>query len=457
MNDDIQTTSVNNGGSSGNSTTVPLNSGQFFVGNAETTQVYNCISVTLTCDTTATVTIQQSLDRVNWDVSEIFAYTPGGTTDMTFIQDIVLPFYRVIEKNTSGATMGYNRLTTILFSTQKDVRITDVLGAVTVVQPNAALLQATVTGSLISVGTITNPVTVNGTLTSVGSITNPVTVSSVTNPVTVSSVTNPVTVSSITNPVTVSSITNPVTVSSVTSPVTVNGTLTSVGSITNPVTVNGTLTSVDTITNPITVSGIQTNVYVLGSLTSVDYIVNPISVSNISDTVKVNLRDSSDSYLTANRGTATNNVLSIQRSIDIRTPVTVYATAVAAGTTGNDTVINMTKILGNSGTPSTAAFFSVTSGKIMRINSIVFGTLGNTTTATAQNTVFTLRRDASSAPANTLIQGRCATTAVISAIDRVVMPLGLELESGINFAMWARATYTTNAPTWDVIINGFEY
>lgn len=362
-NDEI-TCSVNNGGSSGNSTTVPLNAGQLFVGNAETTQVFNCISVTLTCETTATVTIQQSLDRVNWDVSEIFAYTPGGTTDMTFIQDIVLPFYRVIEKNTSGTTMGFNRLTTILFSTQKDVRITDVLGAVTVVQPNAALLQATVTGSLTSVGTITNPVTVS-------SITNPVTVSSITNPVTVSSVTNPVTVSSVTNPVTVNgtltsvdTITNPVTVSSVTNPVTVTGTLTSVDSITNPVTVSS-------VTNPVTVSSIMNPVTVNGSLSSVGSITTPIVVNYIGSTVIVEgvlggtsvavngtvaVVDNFSNTMSATRGTATNSVLSIQRSIDIRTPVTLYATAAVAGLTGVETLISLTKSLSNTAATTSGTF-----------------------------------------------------------------------------------------------------
>jgi hypothetical protein len=56
---------------------------------------------------------------------------------------------------------------------------------------------------------------------------------------------------------------------------------------------------------------------------------------------------------------------------------------------------------------------------------------------------------------------RCATPQTANAWDRVLMaiPDGYEIlgDGTLQFGITAAATYTTNAPTWDVTIVGFEY
>jgi hypothetical protein len=140
-----------------------------------------------------------------------------------------------------------------------------------------------------------------------------------------------------------------------------------------------------------------------------------------------------------------------------------HATAVASGTTTTETAITLTKAA-DTGATSSAASFVITSGKRFRITSITFASLGNAT-ATAQNTVFKLRINTAGAvtTASTpiVLQVRTATAAVASAYDRFYVPIpdGMEfLGNGtIQFGVTAAATFTTNAPTWDVCITGFEY
>jgi hypothetical protein len=57
---------------------------------------------------------------------------------------------------------------------------------------------------------------------------------------------------------------------------------------------------------------------------------------------------------------------------------------------------------------------------------------------------------------------RSATPATASAWDRVLVDLGGEgieitCDGTKQFGLTAAATYTTNAPTWDATIIGYEY
>ena len=57
---------------------------------------------------------------------------------------------------------------------------------------------------------------------------------------------------------------------------------------------------------------------------------------------------------------------------------------------------------------------------------------------------------------------RSATPATANAWDRVNVPLppeGIELvgDGTLQWGITANAVFTTNAPTWDVIVTGYEY
>lgn len=146
-----------------------------------------------------------------------------------------------------------------------------------------------------------------------------------------------------------------------------------------------------------------------------------------------------------------------------RTNIIMYAQGVASGATGVETAITLTKSAGT-GATSAAASFVVTSGKIFRITSLTFAARGHAT-ATIQSTTFSLRMNTAGAVVTTstpiLLQARCATPATASAWDRFVVPIsdGYEITGNgtLQVGVTAAATFVTNAPTWDVIITGFEY
>jgi hypothetical protein len=146
-----------------------------------------------------------------------------------------------------------------------------------------------------------------------------------------------------------------------------------------------------------------------------------------------------------------------------RTELRYYAVAAASGSTGVETAITLTKSSGTSAT-SSAASQTPTSGKKFRITHFSVATRGNAT-ATIQSTTFNLRVNTagscgtSSTPI--ILSARSATPATASAWDRYVIPLdqGTEIpgDGTLQFCITAAATFTTNAPTWDVTIVGYEY
>jgi hypothetical protein len=146
-----------------------------------------------------------------------------------------------------------------------------------------------------------------------------------------------------------------------------------------------------------------------------------------------------------------------------RTAVIFSANSAAAGATGVETAITLTKSAGTAAT-SAAATFVVTSGKTFRITAIMVATRGNAT-ATAQITTFNLRMNTAGAVTTTstpiLMAVASATPATASAWDRVIVPIpdGFEIlgTGTLQIGITAAATFTTNAPTWYVNILGFEY
>ena len=147
-----------------------------------------------------------------------------------------------------------------------------------------------------------------------------------------------------------------------------------------------------------------------------------------------------------------------------RTDLRFYAVAAAAGATTVETAITLTKSSGTSAT-TTGASHVITAGKRFKITHFSVATRGNAT-ATVQTTTFNLRVNAAGAVTTTstpiILAARSATPATASAWDRYVITLpadGLEIpgDGTLQFGVTAAATFTTNAPTWDVTIIGYEY
>lgn len=167
---------------------------------------------------------------------------------------------------------------------------------------------------------------------------------------------------------------------------------------------------------------------------------------------------------TLTKGTQGANGFSVQDLKDAgRTQFRYYATAVASGTTGTETIFTLTQSSGTSAT-TTATTFTPTSGKNFRITGITFASRGNAT-ATAQVTKFSLRLNTAGACVVTstpiLYQANTATAAVASAYDRFSPPLydGDEIVGNgtLQWCLTANSVFVTNAPTWDVLITGYTY
>jgi hypothetical protein len=167
---------------------------------------------------------------------------------------------------------------------------------------------------------------------------------------------------------------------------------------------------------------------------------------------------------TLTKGTQDATGFSVQELKDAgRVHVNYYATAAAAGSTTTETAITLTKSSGTSAT-STGTSFVVTSGKRYRIESITVATRGHST-ATIQTTTFKLRVNTAGAVTTSstpvVFSARSATPATASAWDRFQLPIpdGFEIagDGTLQIGITAAATYTTNAPTWDVAIIGYEY
>lgn len=219
---------------------------------------------------------------------------------------------------------------------------------------------------------------------------------------------------------------------------------------TTAVPVSGTVTITDG-SGPVTVDGTvsanQSGTWNIGTLTS---ITNAVPVTDNSGSLTV------DAPTTA--------PLNVRITDSNRTELRFYAVAAAAGTTGTETAITLTRSSGTSAT-STGASWTVTNAKRFKIIYLSFATRGNNT-ATAQTTTFNFRINTGGAVTTTstpiILAARSATPATANAWDRVVISLpgdGLELvgTGTLQFGITAAATYVTNAPTWDVTMIGYEY
>lgn len=147
-----------------------------------------------------------------------------------------------------------------------------------------------------------------------------------------------------------------------------------------------------------------------------------------------------------------------------RTVLAYWAVGAASGATGVETAITLSRSNAPGATVTTGTSFAPATGKRFRLTSFSVATRGNNT-ATAQTTTFSLRVNTGGAVTTSsavMLAARSATPATANAWDRVTLTWsgdGPEIvgDGTLQFGMTAAATYTTNAPTWDVTITGYEY
>lgn len=145
-----------------------------------------------------------------------------------------------------------------------------------------------------------------------------------------------------------------------------------------------------------------------------------------------------------------------------RTPVQIFGTALAVGNTGVETLLTLSQVRGLvSGSGSS---FTVTAGKKLNIQSLVFTQIGNAT-ATVATSIFRMRYNPAGAAtvASTPIILQTRLTAPASALSFTQAPFtfsgGWELpgDGVASFAFTVTSTYATNTPTADVMLVGYEY
>jgi hypothetical protein len=94
-----------------NNSNASLGAGLSFVGGAESTGSYVELSVSIISDKDATVYVDQSVDKSNWDIRSTHAYKAvnGG---MNFKVGSKHQWFRVVVLNSSGSAQGYMRMAT---------------------------------------------------------------------------------------------------------------------------------------------------------------------------------------------------------------------------------------------------------------------------------------------------------------------------------------------------------
>lgn len=146
-----------------------------------------------------------------------------------------------------------------------------------------------------------------------------------------------------------------------------------------------------------------------------------------------------------------------------RLSVVVYGAALAVGTSGTESLLTLTQQKGLA-TTNVANSFTVPAGRRFRLQSMVITQVGSAT-ATAGTTVFRLRYNPAGAvtTASTpiLMQSRLAAPAQATSFQQLALPIPDNMEmpgDGIGqYGVTVTPTFTTNAPTIDVLLVGYEY
>lgn len=144
-----------------------------------------------------------------------------------------------------------------------------------------------------------------------------------------------------------------------------------------------------------------------------------------------------------------------------RTSIALSGVALAVGATGVETALTLSMVRGTTINSSTT--FATPAGKQLRVQALLVTMVGSVT-ATAYNATWRLRYNATGAVTTTspvLLSGRLSSSAaayswqqwVTQIPDEYWLPAG---DGTAQFGFTVNATYTTNPPTIDVALLGFE-
>lgn len=145
-----------------------------------------------------------------------------------------------------------------------------------------------------------------------------------------------------------------------------------------------------------------------------------------------------------------------------RTTVNLTASGLTAGTTATEATVTMSQQKGNSNA-SSASSFVIPNGKTFRIQSIGIGIVGNAT-ATIASVAFRLRINAT---------GSVVVGSTLSWTHRLAVPAvagqglnqvftfgdGMDIvgDGTLQYGFTINPVFTTNAPTYDITVTGYEY
>lgn len=149
---------------------------------------------------------------------------------------------------------------------------------------------------------------------------------------------------------------------------------------------------------------------------------------------------------------------------DGRSFVSLYATNVTAPATGTTALVTLSIATAPGTAPTTGTSVNIPAGKRFRLTSFLVAQRGNATATAAVITHAIVVNNAGAAATTSPIwmARRTATPATALAWDRVEFSLGddgVEVVGGatVNIGVTVNPVFTTNAPTYDVHIQGYLY
>ena len=143
--------------STGNNTSVPLAADATFTGLAQLTTGFTNILISIKLDKRSELTIQQSANKVHWDLDSVWTCDPAkDPSGFTIQTPVALPYFRVILHNTTAENMTVLRLVSVLNLTS-NVKLTpqqdNTLVSGEDAEKKKRTVQTTSTGDLIINGT----------------------------------------------------------------------------------------------------------------------------------------------------------------------------------------------------------------------------------------------------------------------------------------------------------------
>jgi hypothetical protein len=157
-------------------------------------------------------------------------------------------------------------------------------------------------------------------------------------------------------------------------------------------------------------------------------------------------------------------VTAIDRKDTARTSISLVLPNTTAGTTAVERIETMNISRGTTAV-ATNTSFAITNGKKFRITGIRFSHTGHLTATTA-SVVWRIRMNTAGAaivtsnPVIFNIGTRSPATSLAQAVFDVQLGEGYEIDNtagGIQIGFTTTPTFTTNAPTYDVAVIGYEY